>query len=231
MIMKKFFLGSIPTLYWGKPGRPLIIAVHGHMSNKADVPIKMLAETADPKGWSVLSFDMSGYGERKDSPEICRVEDALRDLETVWEFAHTETETIRLFGCSQGAYFCLLAYQDRPIRDALFLSPVLDMGQIIQGIMRQSDISEDMLREQQTIRLPYINLYWEYYQYVKTHPILKWPVHTEILYGTGDTVCLRKSMEDFCRRFHAGFTLADSEHYFHTPGQLALYKEWLEKTI
>ena len=46
------------------------------MSNKADVPIEILAKISEKYGYQVLSFDLPKHGERKNeitplNPEVC----------------------------------------------------------------------------------------------------------------------------------------------------------------
>lgn len=71
-----------------------------------------------------------------------------------------------------GVYFGMQAYQDLAIEQSLFLSPVVNMERIIENLMTRFQVSELSLREKQEIVLPIgIMLYWDYYCYVKTHPI------------------------------------------------------------
>ena len=66
--VKKFFIDNIPAVLWGEKSSKLIIAVHGNLSNKLDVPISLLAEVAVPRGYQVLSFDLPQHG----SSTLCR---------------------------------------------------------------------------------------------------------------------------------------------------------------
>ena len=50
---------GIPAVVWGEASDRVIIAVHGNLSNKADAPIRHLAVHALPRGYQVLSFDLS----------------------------------------------------------------------------------------------------------------------------------------------------------------------------
>lgn len=47
MEMKPIPLCGVPALAWGKDSDRRILAVHGMMSHKADVPIRLLAEAAE----------------------------------------------------------------------------------------------------------------------------------------------------------------------------------------
>ena len=74
-------------------------------------------------------------------------------------------------------------------------------------------------------------LRWDYYRYVCGHPIESWDIPTDILHGERDEMCERDTVEAFAGRFGAGLTIVpDSEHYFHTPEQIAVLRSWLERT-
>lgn len=44
-------------------------------------------------------------------------------------------------------------------------------------------------------------LYWDYYCYVKEHPVDRWEAPTRILYGELDNLSERALVEDFAARF------------------------------
>ena len=73
-------------------------------------------------------------------------------------------------------------------------------------------------------------LYWDYYEYVKSHPITEWNVGTDILYGSNDNMQNEEIISDFT----LNNILCDvvvyegGEHYFHTEEQLNYYKNWLK---
>lgn len=49
-------INNIPSIIWGDDSDRIIIAIHGNQSNKADVPIEILANTASIKGLSSFEF-------------------------------------------------------------------------------------------------------------------------------------------------------------------------------
>ena len=56
-------------------------------------------------------------------------------------------------------------------------------------------------------------------------------IPTDILYVERDEMCERDTVEAFADRFGAGLTIVPgSEHYFHTPEQIAALRGWLERT-
>ena len=222
---------GIPAILWGPASGRLMLAAHGDQSNKADTVIAILAEEAAEKGYQTLSFDLPEHGDRKAESRLCKAQNCVEDLSEVMKFAHTLSEDICLFGCSTGAYFSMLAFPDEPIRQALFLSPVIDMKRIIDNMMKWFGISEEQLWQQQEIPTPMKTLYWDYYQYVVKHPV-QWYKPTALLYGKNDTLCEYQYVRCFAERTRADITIFDEgEHFFHTDAQLAFFRQWLQNSI
>lgn len=231
MVKQQIEIEGIPAILWGAKADKLFIAVHGDGSHKADIDIEILANEVVLRGYQVLSFDLPENGDRKKEPRQCNPHNAIKDLTKIIEYALARTSDISLFGCSIGAYFSMLAYHDRPIKQALFLSPVVDMKRIIENMMLWFDISEERLKQEKEISTPAKTLYWDYYQYVLTHPV-RWNKPTAILYGAKDTLCELDYVSDFAKSVHGGLTILENgEHYFHTEQQLAFYRDWLKKQI
>lgn len=220
----------IPAILWGEPSDRLFVAVHGNMSNKADEGIIIFAEEAVAVGYQVLSFDLPDHGDRKGNPELCKVQNCVQDLKVVMRYAHTLSTQISVFACSMGAYFSLLAYADERLEQSLFLSPVLDMERIIQNMMTWFHISVDRLRTEQEIPTPAgQTLYWDYYCYVKEHPIKAWSGPTAILYGSDDNLCEYEVVTTFTQRFNCDLqVLEHGEHYFHTDEQMQVFRQWVK---
>ena len=222
---------NIPAILWGPASDFLYIAVHGDQSHKEDDAIVIFAEEAVYKGYQVLSFDLPEHGARKEEPRLCKVQNCVADLHAVMEYAHTLSDRISLFGCSIGAYFSMLAYREEPIRQTLFLSPVVDMKRIIQNMMTWFDVSEERLEKEQEIATPVKTLYWDYYQYVLAHPV-QWDKPTALLYGEKDNLCEIGYVKAFADHAHADLMIMeDGEHFFHTEEQLAYLRRWLKRKI
>lgn len=216
---------------WGEKQNGLFIAVHGDQSNKEDDALAVFAEAAAEKGHQTLSFDLPEHGARKDEHRLCSAQNCVEDLGAVLRYARGVSGNISLFGCSVGAYFGMMSYGGEPLRQALFLSPVVDMARIIENIMAWFNISEERLQREKEIATPVKPLYWEYYAYVRAHPVV-WDVPTSILYGKNDDVCEPDAVRDFAQ--HAGALLTVFEeggHYFHTDAQLAYLRQWLRANI
>ena len=233
MDTKQIHIGSIPAVIWGEPSDQLILAVHGNMSSKTDVPIALLAEESVQLGHQVLSFDLPEHGERKDLPERCNPQTCSRDLSAVLAYAKANYKQISLFSCSMGAYFSLLTYADEPFRRCLFFSPVVNMLHIIQNMMGWAQVSEEKLKQEREITTPFgPTLYWDYYQTVKAKPISRWNHPTSILYGGKDELCAREDVSSFAEQFHCSLEIVEhAAHYFHTEEELVAYRSWLKRHL
>ena len=228
MLKKYLDIENIPSLLWGESSEKLYVVVHGNMSNKEDSFIRIFSEEAVSKGYQVLSFDLPEHGQRKDSKYLCSVQNCVRDLEVIMEYAKRLSKNISLLACSMGAYFSLLAYKNKDLEQCLFLSPVVDMGEIIAGMMTYFEVTEDKLKLEKEIPLPNGQvLYWEYYQYVKANPINKWDVKTEILYGENDNLVKLEELLLFSEKFDCKVNVMNgAEHYFHTDEQMEFFRNW-----
>lgn len=221
---------EIPAILWGKSGDKIIIAVHGDMSNKEDTIIELLAKNVIPKGYCVLSFDLPEHGGRKNDNYECNPQNSISDLRAVYAYAKTHGNNIPLFSCSIGAYFSLLAFRDIVFEKSLFLSPVVNMERVIQNMMTGFQINERQLQEEKKIPLPIgKTLDWDYYSYVKQHPIdFDWKSSLTILSGAKDMLTPKKHIKDFSDRQNAELTILENgEHYFHTSEQLHAFEMWL----
>lgn len=231
--MEKQYLliGGIPAVLWGAASERLFIAVHGDQSNKEDDVIAILAEEVATVGYRTLSFDLPEHGVRKEENRLCNVRNCIEDLSKIMDYAHAISEDISLFGCSIGAYFSMMAYKNEPIRQALFLSPVVDMRRIIENMMLWFDVSKERLEQEKEVATPIKTLYWDYYQYVVAHPV-EWDKPTALLCGADDELCEYGYIKNFADYAHADLTVMDGgEHFFHTPEQLLFFREWLGKYL
>lgn len=233
MIKQNFKIENIPAILWGEKAKELFVVVHGDMSNKEDDLIVAFAEEATARGYQVLSFDLPEHGERKEDAYACKVQNCVQDLKIIINHAQTLSKNISLFACSMGAYFSLLAYKHEPLKQCLFLSPVVNMERIIDNMMTWFNISESRLKTEKEIPTPIgKTLYWDYYSYVKEHPVVEWNNSTSILYGSEDNLCEFDVVSGFAKLFNCDFQVMDNgEHYFHTQEQLQFFKHWLKKSI
>ena len=229
MTKTEFNIGNIPAVLWGGREDRLFIAVHGDQSNKEDAVIELFAREAEAKGARTLSFDLPEHGGRKGDPTKCNPQNCRAELKRVIDYACGISRDVSLFAVSIGAYFSLLAYEDEEIERALFLSPIVNMEFVIANMMNWFGVSEERLMAEREITTPAKVLYWDYYSYVKAHPVSKWNTKTAILYGENDNLTALDEINDFSNRFDCSLTVMENgEHFFHTEEQIGLFKCWLE---
>ncbi len=233
-IKQEINVNNQKILLWGPKSNKVIIAVHGSGSNKEDTVICLLANIAIVKGYQVISFDLPEHGARKNDKSIlCKVQNCVPELINVMSYAKKNYEKISIFGCSMGAYFSLLAFKDDIINQCLFLSPIVNMFELIKQMMMWANVNEDILKEKKVIPTNFgQTLYFDYYNYVKSHPINSWNKNTFILYGNNDDLQSLQQINNFVKLSNAKLdVLENGEHYFHTEKQLECYKKWLQDNI
>lgn len=225
---------NIPAILWGKPSDKILIEIHGNLSHKSDVVISLIANRAVALGYQVLSFDLPEHGDRINEAYKCVPANCISDLQVVYHYAATLASNISIFGCSMGAYYALLAYHDYDMSRSLFLSPVVNMKNIIDDMMQSFDVSEEKLKLEKLIKLPIgQTLDWDYYSFVKANPIdFEWDVKTDILYGAHDKMCKWQDILDYSTRYDAKVRVdQDGEHYYHTEEHLRTITEWLGNVL
>lgn len=128
---------------------------------------------------------------------------------------------------SIGAFFCLNAKLNGLVEKAYFISPVVDMEKLILGMMYQSNVTEDQLKEKGEIG----ELSWEYLCYVREHPI-KWDVPTDIVYGENDVIVPYETVKAFAKKHNATLAvMKGGEHWFHTDAQMDFIRNRIEKSL
>jgi hypothetical protein len=224
-------LEHIPAVVYGSPSDKCFVFVHGRYSKKEDAA--GFAEKAVAAGYQVLAFDLPEHGERKGGPEACSVQNGVRDLGIILAYARAKWDRLSLAACSLGAYFSLVAYRDERFGKCLFISPILDMERLIRNMMLWSNVSEPELELKKEIPTEFgEKLDWDYFQYVKAHPVDVWRSPTSILYGSRDNLTERDVLDSFARRFGADCTVIEGgEHYLHKPEEIQAMDSWLDRTI
>lgn len=223
-------INKIPVLVWGAPSDKVYIHVHGKMSDKQSA--EKFAEIAESKGYQTLSFDLPGHGERAAEGERCDIWNGMRDLALIEQYASKNWKEISLYACSLGAYFSLNTYAECKIKKCLFQAPIVDMEYLIRQMMLWFDVSEERLSKELEVDTPIDVLSWKYCQYVKSHPVCKWNVPTNILYGGKDDLQSLEVMKGFADRFGCELTVAeDSVHSFGGEKDGQIVEQWLREQI
>lgn len=230
MIQQRIEIAGIPAIIWGGESDKVWLCVHGKMSSKEE--FSRFAAIAARKGYQVLSFDLPQHGERINEEARCDIWNGVHDLSVVGTYAFEKWKDVSLYGCSLGAYFSLHAYQNQTFSKCLFQSPILDMEYLIRQMMLWFDVSQARLAREQEIDTPIDPLRWDYYQYVLTHPIVKWDSPTSILFGGRDNLQTLGIVNRFAAQFGCTVTVSEhSEHPFMAPKDGAIVSKWLSDNI
>lgn len=231
MKQKKTMIAGIPAVIWGEPSDKAYLHVHGKLSRKEYA--ETFAVLAERKGFQTVSFDLPEHGERADNPEYrCDVWNGVRDLKTVLDWMDARWKSLSLYACSLGAYFSLNAFADRKFDRCLFQSPIVDMEELIGRMMQWFGVTEERLEKEQEIPTPIDPLRWDYFRYVRTHPIVRWVSPTSILYGAKDDMQSRATVTAFAERFNCDLTVSEpSAHPFMEPGDIPIVEAWLNRCL
>lgn len=230
MAVQRITVGDIPAIIWGKDSPRVYLCVHGKMSSKED--FEGFARLAEQKGFQTLSFDLAQHGERSADAVRCDIWSGIRDLTLMADFAFARWTEVNLYACSLGAYFSLNAFPDRSFGRCLFQSPIVDMKYLVGQMMIWFNVTEERLAREKEIDTPVDPLRWDYYSYILSHPIEKWPFPTHILYGGRDSMQSEEVIRGFARRFGCAVTLSpDSEHPFMSAGDAAVVEQWLRDSL
>lgn len=194
--------------------------------DKADPVITAVARGAALAGYTTISVDLPGHGDRSDR-------EALTPWAHCGELAGTAGEVsaahrrVSLFACSLGAFMALHALARTPLDRALFASPLVDMEAFIARRMTLQGISERELRARRHVPLADgQSLDWDYLTWVRRHPV-RWHHPTSVLYGRSDAIVPRPDIDSFTRATGAQLQVIPAGHYLHTPRDLTVLRHWV----
>ncbi len=141
-------------------------------------------------------------------------------------------DSVILIANSIGAFFSMNALGEKNISQAMFISPIVNMEQLIANMMMWSHVTENELKTKKEIPTEFgETLSWEYLCYVRKHPI-KWSVPTCILYGGKDQLTSWETVSGFADQIGAKLTvMKDGEHWFHTEEKMKVLDQWISSSI
>ena len=141
-------------------------------------------------------------------------------------------DSVILIANSIGAFFSMNALGEKNISQAMFISPIVNMEQLIANMMMWSHVTENELKTKKEIPTEFgETLSWEYLCYVRKHPI-KWSVPTYILYGGKDHLTSWETVSGFADQIGAKLTvMKDGDHWFHTKEQMKVLDHWISSSI
>ena len=157
---------------------------------------------------------------------------AKEEFQKYFDFIIPKYNETLLIGNSIGAYFSMISLSEKQIKKAMFISPIVDMENVILNMMKWENVSEEELEAKKIINTSFgESLLWEYLSYVRRNSII-WDIPTSILYGEKDDITPLKTINNFANKINANLTImSDGEHWFHTEEQISFLDSWFEKSI
>ena len=173
------------------------------------------------------AYDVLGFDYKSELPW-----QAGEEFQNYFDSLIPNYNEILLIANSIGAYFSMLSLSEKPIKKALFVSPIVDMENIILHMMKRAKISEEELRLKKVINIQFGEpLSWEYLSFVRKNPIA-WNIPTGILYGKKDDMTSLETITNFANKIHADLTVFDEgEHWFHTEEQMNFLDTWFKRFV
>lgn len=140
-------------------------------------------------------------------------------------------DSVILIANSIGAFFSMSALAKKKISKALFISPIVNMENLITDMMMWSNITEDDLQAKKEIATKFgETLSWDYLCYVRNNPV-EWGIPTCILYGENDSLTSEKTITEFSKQTGASLTvMKNGEHWFHTDAQMEFLDNWIKNS-
>ena len=153
-----------------------------------------------------------------------------REIHTAIETMKDKFENIVLIANSIGAFFSMNAGIDGMIREAYFISPIVDMEKLIGDMMKWANVTEEELKARGVIHTEFgEDLCWDYLSYVRSRPV-KWTAPTKILYGLKDNLTSLETISRFAQKHDADLTVMENgEHWFHTEEQMKFLDDWIRR--
>ena len=195
-----------------------IIYVHGKSGS---------AEESDHYKSLFPNCEVIGFDYRSVTPR-----EAKAEFSSFFTEQHKRCDRLVLIANSIGAFFSMSALDETLVDRAYFISPVVDMENLIGNMMQWANVTELELAQKREIPTDFgETLSWDYLCYVRAHPI-SWNVPTQILYGEHDDLTSMETVSAFVRKHSAKLTvMPDGEHWFHTQEQMRFLDDWIKKQI
>ncbi len=228
-MIKKFNLNYIPAILYGEPSDKVYMYVHRRKGCKEDA--QRFYEIVKEDGWQVLSIDLPGCGEREESREKMTPWVVSPELTLLYSYAREHWKKVGLRADGLGAYFSLVSCQLKRFDKVLFVSPIVDMAEHIDGLMAEREVQQDELKALGNIEISKnLVLTWDYFLYAHDYPITVWDSPTEIICTTKETLFNQKVLEAFVDRFGCNVTIEqDCSYWFNESGEDDILRKWVRE--
>ena len=199
--------------------KTVVVYIHG-----------LYGSSEESKDYSYLSdnYDVVGLNYQDGNP--WELKDTIREEFTKITKNYKE---IIVIANSIGAFYTYEYLSVFNIRQAFFISPVVDMYQMIFELMMQHHISKEELKEKREIKLENGQvLSYDFYLHTLNYQD-NWNVDTEILYGEHDEIVHLENIAEFLSK-HPKTKLTikrGAEHYMHTDEEKEFIKNWILRSL
>ncbi|MDO4489099.1 MAG: alpha/beta hydrolase [Eubacteriales bacterium] len=168
--------------------------------------------------------DVIGFDYKSETPW-----EAKEEFPAFIESVKAGHDSVILIANSIGAFFSMQSLSEAEIEKAYFISPIVDMENLICQMMQWAGVTEDDLREKGIIKTGFgPDLSWDYLTWVRENPV-KWTVPTAILHGGRDNMQSDEIIAAFAKNIGAKLTnWAEGEHWFHTDEQMAVLDRFIQ---
>ena len=112
-------------------------------------------------------YDVIGFDYKSETPWV-----AKQEFSAYFDSVAAGYDEVVLIANSIGAFFSMNALGEKRIKQALFISPMVNLEKLICNMMLWANVSEDELREKGEIATNFgETLSWKYLCYVRENPI------------------------------------------------------------
>lgn len=227
---RQFYIGKMPVVEFGEKCDKVIVFVHGLRGSSADA--EPLADIATKHGYQILAVNLPEHGNRLDDAKLVPWT-VVPELKEAALFAKKKWRSICVCAVSIGAWFSAFSFLSVNVDKYFFISPLLNMNDMINRLMLAAGVTEDRLRKEKNIETGFgQTLSYDYLTWVQNNPINFPYGKAVILRAEYDEVVPFATVKDFADKFNCRLdVMPGGEHWFHTPEQVLYLKNWFEREI
>ena len=130
--------------------KKLLLFIHGKDGN---------AKEANAYKTIFSDYDIVGFDYQSNDPWHAKEEFSL-----YFDHMQNKYDQIEILGNSIGAYFCMMSLNNKPIHHAYFISPIVNMKELIETFMGWANVTKEQLEKEKVIPVDFgDDLNYEYY--------------------------------------------------------------------
>lgn len=230
MKTEEIVVDGLSVVLFGQSRESVIIYVHGQGGCAREA--EQVANVAELSGYQIIAMDLPEHCKRNDAAKFVPW-DAVPEMARIAKYAASRWRRILVCGVSIGAWFSLYAFKDVCVDKYIFISPLLDMNDMISRLMLAAGVSEERLAREKTIEMHSgQTLSYRYLSWVRNNPISFGNANTMILCAENDEIVSFSTVKNFAEKYKCRLNIMPGgEHWFHTPEQLNYLKNWFKSAV